>query len=318
LRRLRSVLTVLSSALMLTAPMFVGTTPARADVGNADLAYRWAPIHYQDTSSAYYPADYLAPVDYDGDWNTLNNWEDLDANTAGLVGTVYYSVVETSTDWYIVYGFFHARDWKDYPVNIFSHENDMEGLLEVVHKDGSTYGTLNAMVTLAHDNLYSYLPPGSPYTAGDQNIDGNVIMQDFDGASHPASFQEDRGHGCFAWDGGAFPGGDGIVYHPSQGGGSVPTGGDDRSVSYRLVDVFGGGGLWDRRNDPQTYASWGAFAGDNGEDNAAHAPWAWDDLNDGSDIQAGAIATDPAYLISRYFANTGSPSLTYTSNPYTS
>lgn len=316
MRRLRSVFAAVSSALLTTPLMFAVPTSAHADVGNADLAYRWAPIHYQDTSSAYYTADYLAPVDYDGDWNTLNNWEDLDAHTADLSGTVYYSVVETSTDWYIAYAFFHPRDWKDYPVNVFSHENDMEGLLEVVHKDGSTYGTPMAMVTLAHDNFYSYLPPGSPYTAGEQNIDGNVVMQDYDGASHPTSFQEDRAHGCNAWDGGDFPGGDGIVYYPSRDGGTVPTGGNDRSAHYRLVDVFGGGGLWDRRNDAQTYASFGAFAGDNGEDNAAHAPWAWDDFNDGGDLQAGVIATDPALLISKYFANTGSPSLDYTSNPY--
>ncbi len=162
MRRLRSVLTALSSALLTTALMVAVPPAAHADVSNADLAYRWAPIHYQDTSSAYYTADYLAPVDYDGDWNTLDNWEDLDADTAGLVGNVYYSVVQTSIGWYITYAFFHPRDWKDYPLDILSHENDMEGLLEVVHKDGSTYGTLDAMVTLAHDNFYSYLPPGSP------------------------------------------------------------------------------------------------------------------------------------------------------------
>jgi hypothetical protein len=192
-------------------------------------------------------------------------------------------------------------------------------VVRVLHgrlKDGSTYGTLDAVVTLAHDNFYSYLPPGSPYTAGDQDIDGAVIMQGYDGADHPTSFQEDRGHGAYAWDGSDFPGGDGIVYYPSRGAGTVPTGGNDRSASYQLVDVFGSGGLWDRRDDPQTYASRGTFAGDNGEDNAAHAPWAWDDFDDGSDLPAGSIATDPAYLVSRYFGGTGDLSLTYTDNAY--
>lgn len=104
-----------------------------------------------------------------------------------------------------------------------------------------------------------------------------------------------------------------LLPHENDMEGVLPVlaGGNDRSATYRLVDLFSAGSLWDRRNDPQTYAAWGTFAGDNGEDNAAHAPWAWDDLDDGSDLQPGSIATDPAYLVSRYFGNTGSFSLTY-------
>ncbi|MFD3911819.1 hypothetical protein [Streptomyces sp. NPDC058603] len=313
--RWRSALATLSAA-------FVGATtllfapPAQAAPSDADLAYRWAPLHYQDTSSKYYSADYLAPVNYDGDWNTLNNWENLDANTSRLTGTAYYSVVETETHWYITYAFFHPRDWKDYPLNLFSHENDMEGQLEVVRKDGSEYGALQAVVTLAHDNFYSYTPPGSPFTDGRESIDGTVIMQAYDGAAHPTSFQEARGHGAYAWNGADFPGGDGIVFKPSRGAGSVPTGGNDRDARYGLTDLTASDSLWGRRNNSETYAGWGAFRGDNGKANAAHTPWTWDDMNDGSDLQAGVIATDPAYLVSRYFGNTGDLSLTYLRNPY--
>ncbi|GAA0964785.1 hypothetical protein GCM10009555_002680 [Acrocarpospora macrocephala] len=299
---------LVTTALLLSAtPM-----PAHAAASDADLAYRWAPIHYQDSASSKYIADYLASVDYDGDWNTRNNWDNLDANAARLVGTVYYSVVETGTHWFIIYGYFHARDWK----LLGSHENDMEGLLLTVYKDGSAYGTLQAMVTLSHDNFYSYTPAGSPFTNGRENIDATLITQPWDGEQHPTSFQETKGHGCKAWNGGSFPGGDGIVYFPSRGGGEVPSGGNDRSVAYQLVDIFGPGGLWERRNDPQPYASWGTFAGDNGTDNAAHAPWAWDDFNDGSDLQPGVIATDPAYLTAMYFGNLGTFSLDYTRNTY--
>jgi hypothetical protein len=306
----------LTAAALFAMPTSAGA--AQAAAGDADLAYRWAPVHHQDTSSAYYTADYLSTVDYDGDWNTLNNWDNLDADTSRLTGAAYYSVAETRTHWYLTYAFFHPRDWKDHPVDLFSHENDMEGQLEVVRKDGSEYGSLEAVVTLAHDNFYSYLPPGSPLTEGRESIDGAVVMEDFDGAPHPASFQEDRGHGAYAWDGKEFPGGDGIVYHPSPGGGSVPAGGNDRSASYGLVDLTAGGSLWERRDSAETYASFGTFAGDNGKDNSAHAPWAWDDSNDGDDLQAGAIATDPAYLVSQYFGNTGDLALDYIRNPYRS
>lgn len=94
----------------------------------------------------------------------------------------------------------------------------------------------------------------------------------------------------------------------------MPTGGDDRSARYHLVDVFAAGGLWDRRFDAQTHAAWGTFAGDDGEDNAAHAPWAWDDWND--DYASDAVATDPAALVAGYFSGTGTFSLDYTRNPY--
>ncbi|MEV8395749.1 MULTISPECIES: hypothetical protein [unclassified Streptomyces] len=313
--RLRPVLATLLAAFVGSASLLLAP-PAQAAPSDADLAYRWAPVHYQDSSANYYTADYLAPVNYDGDWNTLNNWDNLDANTARLTGTVYYSVAETATHWYITYAFFHPRDWKDYPLNLFSHENDMEGQVEVVRKDGSEYGTLQAVVTLAHDNFYSYTPPGSPFTNGRESIDGSVVMQNHDGAAHPTSFQEARGHGAYAWNGGEFPGGDGIVYKPSRTGGSVPTGGNDRDARYGLVDLTASDSLWGRRNNTETYASWGVFRGDNGKDNSARAPWTWDDMNDGSDLQAGTLVTDPAYLVSKYFGNTGDLSLTYLRNPY--
>ncbi|MFJ4844739.1 MULTISPECIES: hypothetical protein [unclassified Streptomyces] len=305
--------------LFLSVATLVAAGPARAAAPtDADLAYRWAPLHYQDTSSAYYTADYLSPVDYDGDWNTRNNWENLDANTQRLTGTAYYSVVETSTHWFITYAFFHPRDWKDYPINLTGHENDMEGVLEVVRKDGSTYGSLQAAVTQAHDNYYSYVPAGSPFTGNRETVDGTLFTQAYDGAQHPLVFQEARGHGMYNWDGADFAGGDGIVYRPSRTGGTVPRSGNDRAASYQLVDIFGAGGLWERRNTNPPYASWGTFAGDNGKDNAAHTPWGWDDTNDGSDLQRGSIAPDPAYLVSVYFGNTAPLSLAYTRNTYRS
>ncbi|MEJ8661440.1 MULTISPECIES: hypothetical protein [Streptomyces] len=314
--RWRTALTTVSAAAL--AAVLLAPAPAHAAPGDPELAYRWAPVHYQDSSSSNYRADYLAPVDYDGNWNALDNWDNLDAQAGGLKGTVYYAVSETSTHWYLTYAFFHPRDWKDSPLNVFSHENDMEGQLEVVRKDGSEYGTLEAVVTLAHDNFYSYTPPGSPFTDGQENIDATLVMQSFDGNEHPTSFQEARGHGAYAWDGAQFPGGDGIVYRPSRGAGAVPAGGNDRDATYGLVDLTGAGSLWERRSNAETYASWGTFRGDNGKDNAAHAPWAWDDGNDGSALQAGAIVTDPALLVSTYFDNTGELDLTYLRNPFRS
>jgi hypothetical protein len=309
MQRRRPVLAA-TLATLTAAALFAVPAAAQAAPSDADLAYRWAPIHYQDTSSANSTADYLGPVDYDRDWNTRNNWENLPENSPNLVGTVYYSVVETGTHWFVVYAYFHPRDWK----LLGSHENDMEGLVVAVRKDGSEYGALEAMVTIAHDNFYSYTPPGSPYTDGAENIDGTVIMQSHDGGSHPTTFQEDRGHGAYRWNGDEFPGGDGVVYFPSRDAAEVPSSGNDRSVAYRLVDTFADGNLWARRASAETFAEWGVFGGDNGRDNAARTAWAWDDHDD--DVGAGLMATDPARLIFTYFGNTSEFELDYTRNRY--
>jgi hypothetical protein len=317
LRRLTAVGSVLLAGAALAV---VSPSPASAAPTDAELALRWAPVHYQDTDSSDYDADYLSKVDYDAEWDTLNNWEHQDDNLALLTGFSYYSVVETATHWFLVYSFYHPRDWEDFPdpFGQFTHENDMEGALLTVRKDGSTFGALEAMVTVAHTDFYSYVPAGGSYTSGRENVDGTLLMQTVNGAAHPTTRQEAKGHGIFGWNGANFPGNDGVVYFPSATAAEVPSSGNDRSVAYRLGDVFAPGGMWARRSDPVTYASFGTFRGDNGADNSANAPWGWDDHNDGGDLPRGMLATDPAYLVSVYFANLGSFSLAYTRNGYRS
>ena len=319
LRRIAAVAAAGGLAVAVAAPAMAapGTASDTVTVSSAELAARWAPIHYQDTDSTDYDADYLSRIDFDGDWNTRNNWENQSVDPGRLTAWVYYSVVATSTHWFIGYAFYHPRDWCDWPLctELDAHENDMEGVLLTVRRDGSTYGQLEAMVTVAHNNFYSFTPEGSPYTSGRESIDGRVILQSYGGFARPTTFQESKGHGCKAWNGAEFPGGDGVVYYPDSVA-EVPGSGNDRFVRYQLIDVFAAGGLWDHRYDPATFASWGTFAGDNGKDNAANAPWGWDDHDDGSDLPRGMLATDPAKLVSVYFGNIGSFSLTYTQNGF--
>ncbi|HEX8864023.1 MAG TPA: hypothetical protein VF821_00065, partial [Lentzea sp.] len=162
----------------LLAIALIAMTPAPAHaVSDDDLAFHWAPIHYQDTDSSDYDADYLSTVDFDGDWNTLNNWENQ-TQLNKLTGASYYSVVETSTHWFLVYSFFHPRDWDDEPdpFGTSTHENDMEGVLLTVRKD-SGFGQLEAAVTVAHSDFYSYVPAGSTFRNGAETIDGALLLQ---------------------------------------------------------------------------------------------------------------------------------------------
>jgi hypothetical protein len=349
---------VLTSAVAQDARTLNGSTQDALDPGAVDakavretqaafdreLAYRYAPIHYQDTDSSNYRADYLSAVDYDGDWDMTNNWDNLQKSPQPAVA--YYSVVESCSHWFIVYAFYHPRDWDD---GLFDeeHENDMEGLLMIVHKNGERFGTLQAMVTAAHTDFYSFTVPGSGLSSGNEDIDGTLSTQLYDGELHPKTTQEAKGHGLKAWPyAGDFRGNsneDGIIYFPSKTSGHEPASGNDRHGSYALINLFEHDGLWSRqmnrvlrdqlyrsRNIPDpipeiTYAHFGTFKGnDSGgcgdwpkscKENGANTPWGWDDEDDGP-IYRGEMALDPAHLVSHYFRSVDSISENYIRNRY--
>lgn len=292
---------------------------------NEKLAMRWAPIHHQDvdvtgSDSLGGRSDYISAIDFDGEWKTINNWE----NTGNfrLLAHAYYSVVWTRTHWFIVYAFYHPRDWCDFPgcsLANSDHENDLEGLMAVVRRPArfsrTDFGNLEAVVTVFHNDFFSFTPLGSPLTDGNEDIDGLLTMQQFGGELHPVTAQEAKGHGLKAHPFVKIEGGDGVIYFPT-GVSEVPSSPNDRNVGYKLVNLVLPGSMWDRRNNPETFASFGSFRGDNGKDNAAHAPWAWDDGDDGAALQGGELAVDPAKLTRIYFGGLGTFATSYTYNPY--
>jgi len=320
------------AAALTTALVAVGLAvpaPAHAAVGRAELALRWAPIHYQDVDATGSHAlggrsDYITKVDYDGDLNGRNNWDRAGNADVSLAAHVYYSVLETSSHWYLTYFFFHPRDWVDHPFFETEHENDGEGLLLAVEKDGSDFGVLRSAVTVAHTDFYSYVPSGSTWSSGRESTDGTLQLQSspHDSYQHPVTAQETQGHGLKA-----YPqyniNGDGLIYYPSTTA-ETPSSGNDRDVQYALIDIFASGGLWAQRTNTSLFANLGTFAGDTTGDcgvgtfscgtNSANAPWGWDD---GNDLPGrGELATDPAKLSAEYFTVPGTLSRTYSYNPY--
>ncbi len=148
------------------------------------LAYFHAPILYQDTevrgdsqdegnsSSADQPiqrrGDFITRFDFDGDWNGLNNWDNLakrppadHRRDAMARAYLYYSIVETETHYFINYCAFHAQDREPRCSDVECHENDLEGGLHVVRKgsENGGMGTLWLMMYLAHDNWFTHLTP---------------------------------------------------------------------------------------------------------------------------------------------------------------
>jgi hypothetical protein len=267
------------------------------------VPFAHAPIHHQDTDDGAL-ADYLAAFDYDGDFYADNNWDNL--ARGDFTGVVYYSYAETCTHFYVTYVMFHPRDWKDWWFSS-EHENDMEGVLAIVSKDDDL-GRLEALVTQAHGEFYSFRVPGSPLRESrGESLDGEVELAEWLGRLHPRTSQEAEGHGLKAWPHAGDMLSDQIVYWPS-GIAEVPESADDRFVPYRLepLDELWGIQLYEEVHGPLgTFAKWGTFEGDESggcddcDIDAAQTPWTWDDDDDA--VGRGAFGLDPALLASVYF-----------------
>ena len=293
----------------------------------AALALRFAPIHYQEvhrqgSHALAGAADYITSFDFDGDDDARNNWEHTGDARYPLAAHAYYSVAETASHWFITYLFFHPRDWSS---TFFEteHENDSEGVLFAVARDGSRFGALRAAVTVVHSDFYSYVPANSRWSSGREDVDGVLSMRAFAGELHPVTASQAETHAIKAWPyyGGR---GEGVVYYPSLTRAEVPSGPNDRNVHYRLRDMLERGGLWEQRENPRLFVRFGTFAGNTSggcgrgafwcPKNAAHASWAWNDHDDKS--PSGAMASDPAGLARAYFSTHERVANAYAFNPF--
>ena len=323
------------------------------------LAEHWAPVWYHDVDDSNTEGDYFTAIDADGDLVSSNNWESLSDGLTDLRGVIYWSVITTETHWFILYANFHPQDWDEvcsagalYKV---CHENDMEGAMVVVQKDGYGYGQFRVMYTQAHNHLYMY--------RNDVNItkkSGELreVPVTFENGSHPQVYVEAGGHGVcalyhnenlsFSADfcshdigdqmedcidaggndcdpGDYFPGGDGIVYR-HKAVGEIPSGAFDKDVGYALVPFESE--IWDRRENlcngnclfDKTFEYEGvtlpkAFDGETWEDDKANPPWAWDSADDG-EVYRGDWFFKPAHSLLIHVSMPEEVSLTYTENPY--
>src|SRR5689334_13254251 len=71
------------------------------------VVQHWAPTFFQDTDADDAKGDYIARVNYDGDWKGRNNWNNLHTSKADLKPAIYQSVIETKTHYFITYNAFH-------------------------------------------------------------------------------------------------------------------------------------------------------------------------------------------------------------------
>ncbi len=304
------------------------------------LAEHYAPFVAQETW--FQPkSDFLARFDLDGDWRGDNNWDSADAGSSQAY--VYYAAMETGTHWFLIYNFFHPRDYSDKCVAGTCHENDNEGAVLTVEKDGSEYGRLIVMETLAHNNVYSY--------RSDRRIKKNVHSPDgkieTHDQFHPVVFIEAGGHGVYGSTGShsrysisqdQFTAGTGVTYL-YKGVAERPRHGNDREVGYELLPIYDhwwvrareGRGGRERTFDayyayqpyggrpPSAYPEIaGSFLGRKFGSNKAKPFWGWHDRRTRKKevLATGQWALDPAYAVSQNLRIPGPFSLDYVFNPY--
>ncbi|MCZ2149474.1 MAG: hypothetical protein LC126_17085 [Bryobacterales bacterium] len=288
-------------------------------------------------------ADIPTRFDYDNDLLGDNNWDDLDKGTSQAY--VHYAVMETSTHWFIIYNLFHPRDYSDKCVAGSCHENDNEGIILTIQKDGSRFGKLLVMETLAHDNIYSFVNDGS-IGNGIHDIDGKI---DFHDGSHPIIFVESGGHGIYgssyakasrynvAKDEFTAGTGNTFIY---KGVAERAKHANDRNVGYELLPILTKWWPYVESNAPNQrmfdefgpYQPFGnrpgikvskmghTFYGRKEAANKAKPFWGW---HDNRTLKAGVLAPgewglDPAYGVTRdlSFPSGMAFSLDYTNNPY--
>lgn len=282
----------------------------RSDYGfYSKLAYRWAPIHYQYIDLSYIKRDLLCQINYDGDWDTSNNRDHID--DYDLIPVVYYGTAETGTHYYIVYCFYHADD--------ATHENDLEGCLLIIQKEEEK---LLGMISIAHFDFFSYVVDNR-LQPGHESLDGELLIEDFDGQDHPMTKQEIDKHPFYAW--GTMPWWApwhrdsidriGIRYYPADQ--AFPQNEfkidsfNKTGYPYILVDMLNSEGFWDKRDpklNPMTFKSWGTF--NSSTIGSAHAPWVWDDMDD--NLTTGTIFFNPDIIAYRYFSGFGDFDSNYT------
>jgi hypothetical protein len=146
------------------------------------LAARFAPVYLQHVSPEHPERDRPVPIDFDGDWDSTNNWAHLDERVHSLSPAVYASAILSETHAFLTYTLFYPRDWTSLPcVPYACHDNDLEVVLLVVERDGPG-GTLVLVETKTHSHFLA--------------LEGERVARDAEG--RPVLEVETEGHGIYA------------------------------------------------------------------------------------------------------------------------
>jgi hypothetical protein len=147
------------------------------------LLERWAPSFAREVSAEHPERDRPLAIDFDGDWDATNNWDDLRADFARAPAVVYGSAILTDTHAFLTFTLFYPRDWFS-PVCVpyICHDNDLEVLLLAVRRAPKPeQSELVFVETKAH---FDYVA-----------VAGGEVARD--AAGHPWISVESEGHGMY-------------------------------------------------------------------------------------------------------------------------
>lgn len=341
----------------------VSTTHHPGAALDREIAMRFAPIFYQAIGPQR-RSDYITNFDFDGDWRGDNNWANAENRRFHLRAYVYYGVTETLTHFFIHYAVFHPRDYKGGsrgtllsevlrqgvkrgaarldPTGMaedgaFAHENDMEGCLVVVAKNGNDLqrAAVAYVETLAHNRFLKYVPDGTTVEGSEP-----VRLEE----QRPLLYVEPKGHGIKSYETSkkSTERTDILVYK-FTGSAADPEGQSEKTVGYELLPLYET--LWQRAQGGvnETYGATydytnlsvnvaqksgqtvtrqinlgvlgAAFSGKVGAKNMARPPWGWFDRNERGEW-TGQWFFDPAQTIKRHFNPNGNFSLAYLHAPF--
>jgi hypothetical protein len=162
------------------------------------VATTYAPWIFHEVHPRKGRQDIPAPVDFDGDLDGENNWENFPAFE--LQPTVYYAALASGTHLFLSYHLFHPRDWTSLDLGLHqSHENDGENLQVVVERSS---GRVVLLFAQAHYRGAVFAREGAGFGDGEEGIRGRPLLLDGAGrpsadGSHAAVFVESGGHGIY-------------------------------------------------------------------------------------------------------------------------
>ena len=338
-------------SVLVAASLLLATTNASA-LTREEIAKRHAPVFFQEVRDKV--RDLYAAYDFDGNWAGDDNKQNVECvkdaskcsglacanGSCKLVGTVYFTVIETSTHWFVQYLPYHPLDTK--VTN--GHEHDTESVLAVIAKDGSEGGKLLAIETRFHTDWFTYTDPSVTARAASPN--GPLHMS---ADAHPQVYSQQVGHGIcggFSPPNNLFPdlqlscnhgeppriAGTGVVYKPNLPATQpVVADGQATETGYALVEIYSS--LWSRRAEvgpgktfkdlidfkgdrcgvlacPKQFG--GAFMGDDGS--PPGGPWS---QAGGAGVTAkGSQFFDPADTMNKRLTFPQPFALDYCHNPY--
>ena len=289
-------------------------------LSDEDIAFHYAPevdAAVNTMISCGGRGDFVAAVNYDGDWASDNNWDGV--KTHPLKAVVYWTVQRTETHYLVGYYFYHPRD--DAELAFDRHENDLEGIMIAAPIIENGFAAPVVMYTEGHGGVpYFFEPPlsirpGSHHDGG-LLLDGDrpVIYITPNGILRYCghSIESAKDHTTYAYVGNSgvhyYHGG--VAEEPATYKGPY----QNNRCSYELRSLRE---VYERRNGPWgdgcTFGSYGAFRGNRFGRDRANPPWNWQNKTSPYKLR-GSFLTDPAWTIARAVDGLTDFSETYTDN----